>query len=140
MNLHEQTKIIERLALLKNMTVDRGCAPGEADTAALKIGQLVQRYDLQVTFTSGANHRQEQAKPSSSSRYSWREREEEDDFEYGFVTVRGDTEKAICVKDEDGNIFWVPRSQLRQGCEDWTVKDTGMLYVSAWWAKKEGWN
>lgn len=123
-------KILERITSLKNMQVSRGCTAAEADVAALKIGKLVQQYDLCVSFT-----------PVSREDHGYHKMPERgsDDYYYGIVRVLRVTDKAILTLNSDNQELWIPRSQLRRGCEEWTVGDAGACYVSAWWVQRRGW-
>ena len=46
-------RVLRTVESLRAMTVERGCTPGEAETAALKIGQAVQRYGLVIKPPAG---------------------------------------------------------------------------------------
>mgnify|MGYP003394316019 CR=1 FL=1 len=134
MDKTEQEKIEARLKLLLNLTRDNGCMPGEVETAAYKIGSLVQKYKLDVTFPHAHTEKQESQK--SESTYA----KNGAFFAYGVVHIRGVSEKAILCHDLISDVeFWVPRSQCRNGCEHWEKGKHGMLYTSRWWAEKEGW-
>lgn len=54
----------------------------------------------------------------------------------------GATAKAICVEDEGGERWWVPRSVVHDDSEVWDHDEDacgpGVLVVKAWWALKEG--
>lgn len=139
MDHNEQVSLLERIRLLQNMTEARGCHAGEADVAALKIGKLVQKYGLHVSFADEASHAERP--PRQTTRPQKDTTAAPDNFfTYGDVLVIGSTEKAIMVRDEDDGEFWVPRSQLRNGCEHWMRGDDGTLCVSTWWARKEEWD
>jgi hypothetical protein len=134
----EQAAILARIVMLRNMTTARGCYPPEADSAALKIGQLVQKYSLDVAFPAG--HTEASSSSSSHSSHSSRtDTHEPESFCYGMVTCIGHSEKAVFVRTGDGKEFWVPRSQLRGRCIGWKRGAHGLLYVSQWWARKERW-
>ena len=136
MDTTEQQKIEDRIKLLLNLTLANGCMPGEVEVAAYKIGSLIQKCNLLVTFPTEKTREQphhtqrERARSSSSSLI----------FEYVEIVVIGGTEKALlCRSQDDESEFWIPRSQCRNGCQHWERGDEGMLYVSRWWAEKEGW-
>lgn len=165
MDTTEQQKILERIGLLLNLKLEHGCLPGEVEVAAYKIGLMVQKYGLAVSFPQAGKSQQSQAETAEQraerqnreahqkfeeeirrAREAHARRQEEKrsrpslNFEYGEVTVIGETEKALFLRnDEDETEFWIPRSQCREGCQHWGRGDSGVLWVSRWWAEKEGW-
>jgi len=55
------------------------------------------------------------------------------------VTAIAETEKALlCAYDDDGDSFWVPKSQIHDDSEVYEKGNKGTILVSKWWAEKEG--
>ena len=141
MDSTEQQKIANRIKLLLNLTLANGCMPGEVEVAAYKIGSLVQKYGLRVSFPYAL---EEESSTQQERPYRPEHRRTPPRRQAAFahieVLIIGETEKALfCRSQEDEGEFWIPRSQCREGCEQWGRGDSGTLYVSYWWAEKEGW-
>jgi hypothetical protein len=99
------------------MTVERGCTPAEAEVAARKIGEAVQRYDLVIRLSS----------TSVSERA----------FAIAEVEIIAETERALlCVID--GHEIWIPRSQVTLDSEVAEKGDFGTLVVTRWFAERTG--
>lgn len=167
MTPEEQQKITRMLGLLLNLKLSNGCMPGEVEVAAYKIGTLVQKYGLVISFPSSTDEQSHARAETSEQRAERQRREANQKFEeeirrarehaeqrrrersqyrpspsvaYIEVMIIGETEKALlCRSQEDETEFWIPRSQCREGCERWKRGDSGVLHVSQWWAEKEGW-
>lgn len=62
---------------------------------------------------------------------------------YGYDRSEGvalrETEKAILFKQEDGEEYWVPKSQIHDDSEVWKEGDEGILIVTEWFARKMEW-
>jgi hypothetical protein len=106
------------------MTVERGCTAGEADTAALKIGQAVQRYNLVILPPQ-----QEQKKNSHSPGQR--------SVSLCDVEAIAETDKALlCIIDCEE--VWGPLSQICEESEVTAKGDFGTLVVTTWFAKSAG--
>ena len=55
MTAEEQQRLLDRLALLSNMTVARGCSQGEADAAAFKLGHAVIEHGISLSFGTASS-------------------------------------------------------------------------------------
>ena len=62
-----------------------------------------------------------------------------DEFVYltGTYEVDKETEKALCVVDEDGGLSWVPKSVIGEYSDIHGKGDSGDLMVARWFAIKE---
>ena len=58
--------------------------------------------------------------------------------EFEDCTIISETEQAFKVKQDDGTMFWVPKSQVHDNSEVYRVKDHGTLTVNRWWAEANG--
>ncbi len=133
------TRTISLIEKLREMRVERGCTPSEADAAALKIGRMVQEHGLPVAPAPAAPPPHSSPPPRYSARNPYRY--EEEPFDAGDAACLYATEKAIYVQLTMINeSVWIPKSVCRDGCEHWSKGDTGTLYVAPWFARKEGWN
>ena len=142
MTTEEQQRILQRLGLLMNMSEARGCTEHEAANAQLKIGQAVQKYNLTLSFGTphSQTYKESAPPPPPPHEKPRRERPREDAFEHEWVKVIAATEKALLLRNQDSDEYWIPKSQLRNDCRDWDRGDEGMLYCSRWWARKEEWS
>lgn len=63
----------------------------------------------------------------------------DDEFVYltGTYEAERETEKALQVKDEDGDLMWVPKSVLGEYSDLQGKGDSGDLMVARWFAIKE---
>jgi hypothetical protein len=61
-----------------------------------------------------------------------------DPFNFGYVVVLKETDKAILVTDETAN-WWVPKSVIHDNSEVWKTHQTGDLVVTERFAEKQGW-
>ena len=63
--------------------------------------------------------------------------------EYGYDRAEGEvireTEKAILFRTDDGEEYWIPKSQIHDNSEVWKAGDVGMIVVTEWFAKKMEW-
>ncbi len=64
---------------------------------------------------------------------------DEDGVVVGIATVVKDSDKAVLVRLEDGEV-WVPKSQIHDDSEVWKSDQTGTLIVTRWFAEKQGWH
>ena len=48
------------------------------------------------------------------------------------------TDKAVLVEVDDGEEVWIPLSQVEDNGEDLKDGDKGVLFISEWWAEREG--
>jgi len=58
------------------------------------------------------------------------------------VIRESDSGKALLVKDDEGEEFWVPKSQIHEDSEVFKVAGSnsyGRLIVTEWLAKEKGW-
>ena len=58
------------------------------------------------------------------------------------VIRESDSGKALLVKDDEGEEFWVPKSQIHDDSEVFKpagVNSYGRLIVTEWLAKEKGW-
>lgn len=70
-------------------------------------------------------------------------------FDVGEVEARHETERALLVVARDdraealleaeGGEAWVPKSQIDEDSEVWKGGQEGRLVVTAWLARKKGW-
>jgi hypothetical protein len=102
------------------MTAERGCTTSEAEVAARKIGEAVQRYDLVVCLPAGT--------PSARER----------SFAIPGVEAITETDKALLVIIDDEQV-WVPLSQISDESEVMGKGDYGTLVVTSWFAQRKGW-
>lgn len=65
--------------------------------------------------------------------------DEDSSFTYGIVKSIKSTNKALLVRDEDGEEFWVPKSQIHVDSSVFQVDQEGSLVVNEWYANKQGW-
>jgi hypothetical protein len=113
-------KILRTAESLRHMTTQRGCTVDEAETAAKKLGQLIQRYDLIV--------RPPIAIPESAKKL----------VAIPATEAIVQTDRALLVMI-NGDEVWVPLSQIAKGSEVREPGDIGTLVVSEWWFGKQGW-
>jgi hypothetical protein len=112
-------RVLRRVEALRVMTTARGCTPSEADVAARKIGEAVQKYHLLVHPPVS------EAQTTSQT------------FVIAKVLAIGETEKALlCVVNKEE--IWVPRSQIATASKVQKEGDYGTLIVTAWYARKAG--
>lgn len=88
-----------------------------------------------------AEHTESKVKPFvQEARKVDEERMIKDGYLIDGAVCKAETEKAILVEAE---IFdeptWIPQSQIQEESEVWKKGDEGLLVVSEWWAKKQGW-
>jgi hypothetical protein len=58
------------------------------------------------------------------------------------VIRESDSGKALLVKDDEGEEFWIPKSQIHEDSEVFKpdgVNSYGRLIVTQWLAKEKGW-
>lgn len=118
------TRALNTIEKLRVMTTARGCTQHEADTAALKIGQAIQRYHLAVLPPDhGPRARSPRSRPQSVS--------------FDEVEAIAETARALlCVIDYAE--VWVPFSQI---CRESEVNEKGAfgtLVVTRWFAERRG--
>jgi len=64
-------------------------------------------------------------------------------YQHGYDKSDGEvihaSDDAILFKEEGGEKYWVPKSQIHDNSEVWKKGDVGILIVTEWLARKKGW-
>ncbi|MGH7961768.1 MAG: hypothetical protein ACRERD_08060, partial [Candidatus Binatia bacterium] len=117
-DIADYARILQTIERLRHMTVERGCTTPEAETAALKIGQAVQRYKLHLYAPVAA-------RPGSYSVA----------IDNALVIAKTDRAMLVVIARRE---LWIPVSQICIGSEVKKKNDYGTLIVTRWFAERAG--